>query len=227
MRIFLVLFSCVLSSICFTGCTSGTRPNNPSRVNSTPRCTSPDITTCEKPYLANAVDEYHVVVFSYNNTLGRVRPAETHTFATWVHSRNRDLVEQIDISWGPKDGGLRVVANEVPGRNKCLAETLKDAEGKKLAYWILRTDRSFFDAAAKQRDRLSYYKVLDTGTRPRAVNCIHACSDVAGYLETGTKCGIPAGEAVANFYVQQGKAWACRDEWVVPLINRVNACNVP
>lgn len=180
-----------------------------------------------KIYAGNVHEDFHVIVFGYNKPVGGLRPAQTHTFATWVRSRNKEIVEQVDISWCPTTSGAAAVKNEVPGRNKCLAETLNDAQGSKLTYWMLRTDRSFFEAAQKQRDSLKLYCALDSKSRPAAVNCIHACSDVAGELDTRAASGAAAPQRVADFYVAQRKAWPTKDDWVVPLLLKTWNCTLP
>jgi hypothetical protein len=171
-------------------------------------------------------DAFHVVVFSYQNRGPKANPAQCHTFATWVHTRNKQIVDQVDISWCPQQRDIRVVINDVPGRNKCLASTLDDAKSMRLAYWVMRTDKTFFDAAMVQKEKLTMYRALDSKSRPIAVNCIHACSDVAGNLNTGIHCGISAGQMVSDFYVRSGKAWSADDPWIIPLIMRTNNCKI-
>jgi hypothetical protein len=163
---------------------------------------------------AAAADDYHVLVFSYQAKSGKIRPTETHTFATWVRSRNKEVLETVDISWCPREGEVRIIADKVPGKNKSLYQTLYDAKGKIIIYYTLRTDLSFFEAAKKQRDSLRLYKSFDHKTRPEAVNCIHACSDVAGYLETGTACGHQAAKLVTEHFLRTEKAWNTKDTWV-------------
>jgi hypothetical protein len=178
----------------------------------------PQRAACAQPYLTQVLDEYHVVVFGYNGRGGQLNPGKSHTFASWVHTRDRKVCEQIDISWMPETDRVRVAEREIPGHNKCLSETMADATGCNVRYWLLRTDKSFFDAAAAQRDRLAVYKALDGKSRPDAVNCIHACSDIAGPLSTGAKNGIAASQEVADLYVREGRAWPCGDEWLMPLL---------
>jgi hypothetical protein len=199
----LIVFSLIV------GCTNNARQPIVKNVSISKETTTPT------PPPVMAVDEYYVIVFAYNKPVGKIRPAQTHTFATWVRSRNKQVLEQIDISWCPKQGGVRVIANEVPGKNKSLMETLQDCQnGYKLKYWVLRTDKNFFEAAQRQRENLKYYKALDHASRPHAVNCIHACSDVAGRLDTGTACGIASGQMITDHYVRTGSAWMCNDDWV-------------
>jgi hypothetical protein len=220
----------LMLAIATVGCSANSPPNRQPTTES-PRVsqsggtgTSPDPTK----YVGDVHDEYHVVIFSYQNNGWRPKPAQSHTFATWVKSRNKQIMDQVDISWGPLDGGVaRASVSEVPGRNKCLAATLRDVTNHKLAYWVLKTDKTFFDAAHCQRDSLKLYRAIDGPSRPNAVNCIHACSDVAGYLDTGTKFGIPAGQAVAEFYLKTGRAWTTNDRWVIDSLKITNNCRLP
>jgi hypothetical protein len=175
----------------------------------------------------DAHDDYHVIIFSYQNARGRARPVQTHTFATWVHTKDKEVVERVDISWGPVKGNIQAVGDSVPGKNKCLTEAINDMQGSKYQYWVLRTDLTFFEAAKKQRDNLKFYKMLDGRSRPKAVNCIHAISDVAGYLETGTHCGISAGQIVNDYYIKSEKAWKADDGWVMPVVLKHCNCKLP
>lgn len=220
MRLLVAVALCLIT-VCLSGCHRSSEttkaPNAYRKCKLMGSCTN-----CNRKQVAELYDEYHVVVFGYNKPSGLLRPAQTHTFATWVKTRNHEIVEQVDISWCPRDGGIRVAASEVPGINKCLAETLQDAQKCRLSYWVLRTDKTFFDAAVRQRDSLRLYKFLDGKSRPQAVNCIHACSDVAGYLDTGASSGTAAGKAVVEHYKKTGRAWSCQDDWVVPLLCQTN-----
>lgn len=172
-------------------------------------------------------DDYHVIVFSYNNSKGRIKPTQTHTFATWIRSNNKRIVDQVDISWRPVQRNFHAVVESVPGCHKCLSETLNDCNGMTYKYWILRTNLSFFEAAKKQHDSLTLYKMLDGKVRPKAVNCIHACSDVAGYIKTGTTCGIPAGQMIVDFYLKKDKAQKSNDRWVLDALLKANNCKLP
>lgn len=182
-----------------------------------------------KPYAENIHEDYHVIVFGYNKPQGSIRPSQTHTFVTWVRSKNKEIIEQVDISWLPKSDTNSL--GEVQGRNRSLDESLTDAQGGKLNYWVLRTDRTFFEDAQKKRDSLNLYRFSDSKSRPQSVNSIHACSDIAGYLETGTLSGISASQKVADFYVSQKRAWAVppkeNDDWLLPLLLKTWNCTLP
>ena len=157
------------------------------------------------------VEEYHVVVLAYGTTA-----TASHVFATWTRSLDKEVVEQVDISWCPVRRSARLIISEVPGKNKSLKETLKDAhKANRFSYWLMKTDRSFYEAALRQRETLKRYRFIDNSSRPKGVNCIHAVSDVAGYLETGSVVGIDAGKLAADHFVNLGKAYPSNDYWVL------------
>lgn len=164
---------------------------------------APVITVAPKPQ-----DSYFVVVFSYEGPNGMLEPAETHTFATWVCMKDDKIIDRVVINWSPKDTFVEFF-KEVPGSNHTLKESVDHAieNNKRMSYWVLRTDMTFFEDAKKQRDNLKMYKALDRGTRPNAVNCIHAISDTAGFLDTGTASGIEVGSRVTDFFIKKQKAW--------------------
>lgn len=226
MRILVALFLAIVA----VGCSGSRQPERQTTPDFPRVSPSEGIGTLPSTtkYIGDVHDEYHVVIFSYQNTGWRIKPSQTHTFATWTKSRNKQIVDQVDISWGPLEGSVaKASLSEVPGRNKCLASTLRDVTNHKLAYWVLKTDKTFFDAALHQRDSLKLYKALDGPSRPNAVNCIHACSDVAGHLETGAKCGIAAGQAVAEHYLNSGRAWNTNDKWVIESLKITNNYRLP
>jgi hypothetical protein len=191
------------------------KPTGSSRVTKTPEASTfkSASSSCCKTYKGNIHEDYHVIVFGYSKGV-----RQNHTFATWVRSRNKEIIEQVDISWNPKDAdGL--------GSNKCLGETLNDAQGSKLNYWVLRTDRTFFEAAQIQRDNLALHRCFDSKTQSTSVDCVQACSHIAGGLDyVGT--GIGASQKVAELYVANGKAWPSDDDWIIPLLLKTWNCSL-
>lgn len=157
------------------------------------------------------VEEYHVVVMAYGTSA-----TASHVFATWTRSLDKEVVEQVDISWCPVKRSARLIISEVPGKNKSLKETLKDAhKSQRFSYWLMKTDRSFYEAALRQKETLKRYRFIDGSSRPKGVNCIHAVSDVAGHLNTGSVVGIDAGKLVADHFVNLSKAYPSDDYWVL------------
>ena len=161
--------------------------------------------------------EYHVVVFAYESKLGGLKPAQTHVFASWTKSIDKKVVENIDINWGPKDDVGRVTNQIVEGDVKSIKVSIEVFKDKKYKIWTLKTNEQFFEDAKKQQQKLknAKYKALDKKTRPEAINCIHACSDVCGYLETGLKSGISAGQSIVDFFLLNGKVSTEKDSWVL------------
>ena len=160
----------IVLAVAFMGCSH--RQANLSRKNMESRVSNNTTPPCIEPNIGNVHEEYHVVVFGYN----KPKSSQSHTFATWVRTKNKQILDQVDISWMPKTG----VKDEVLGTNKCLAESLHDASGANLAYYVLRTDRTFFEAAQNQRDNLYTYKVLENKRKQKIINPVRACSEVAG-----------------------------------------------
>jgi hypothetical protein len=172
-------------------------------------------------------DSYFVVVFSYEGPNGMMEPAATHTFATWVCMRDEQIVDRVVINWSPRDTFVEFF-KEVPGSNHTLKESVDFAieNDRKMSYWVLRTDMTFFEEAKKQRDSLVTYKALDRKTRPQAVNCIHAVSDTAGFLDTGTASGIEVGSRVTDFFIKQQKAWITSKSDIAKIVLNDAGCKI-
>jgi hypothetical protein len=145
-----------------------------------------------------------LVIYACQPASGPALPAQTHVWAVWSKMDGAKTVEKIVISWGPAYNR----PGTVPGYHRTHEESLAySGRAATVRCWKLKTDEACFLAAKAQRDRLRLYRMIDTRTRSRgAVNCEHAVSDVAGFLDTGTLRGIPAGQAVADHFVRQGKA---------------------
>jgi hypothetical protein len=175
---------------------------------------------------SSPLDDYHVVIFAYETSSGVLDPAETHVFATWVHSKDGIILEERTISWCPEEGEVGITTKVVKGRNKSLKQTLNDANGHIFGYHVMRTDASFFDQAKEYHENMKdkKYKALDKKTRPDGLNCIHACSDLAGYLDTKLAVGLDAGTMVADHYKTKNKAWPTNDKYIVePMLKYCDA----
>lgn len=170
--------------------------------------------------LYSPADEYYVVIMAYQERAARLEPAETHTFADWVCVRENKIVDEVVINWGPKEDSARIATATVEGKHFTLKESFDHIakENKNFRYWVLKSDKNMMDAARAQRDSLKEYKVFDRRTRPSAVNCIHAISDVVGHLDTRTACGIEAGERIVRFFLEKRKAQPTDNTKIATLI---------
>lgn len=142
------------------------------------------------------VPAYTLTVFGYQRGV-----RHSHTWA--VFSKNTGPGQRVCISWGPAER-WRLFGGAVPGRNRGEAETLEEArrQGAEVASWgPYPIDAETFYVARSQAAILAtgkvLYRALDGGSRPWALNCIHAVSDVGGPLRTGTLYGHRASAAVA------------------------------
>lgn len=163
----------------------------------------------------------YVITFSYQNAFNR--PNKSHTAATFFLVEADRVVDQVDISWLPqsnyfvgRSGAEVPTLRQVPGANYALAQSFDFAE--RLGEALLRfgpyeTTLSLFDRAKAQRRRLNSgaidYKMLDRGSRPQGLNCIHAVTDVAGFTSTGVLRGADASAFVIDHFARAGylRSW--------------------
>ena len=152
-------------------------------------------------------EEWYCVVWGWNNARGPVRPWTSHTCAAWVHVSGGKIIGKVEINWGP--GGHRLIADSV-----------EEARSRNLAIRrvVLGADAKFLDMAKKQRDMLRGYRFLDRPHRPLAVNCLHAVSDTAGWLDTGPLCGVAGSQRIADFFVLRGLARPSDQYWLANAI---------
>ncbi len=165
---------------------------------------------------AFAESKAYVVSWGYQN--GGNRPNRSHTFATFFLVTDGRATEKVTISWLPMRGylrgpsGLQVPAlRPVPGHNYTLAETLQFAAGlgePVSRFGPYEISLALYDTAKSQAAYLSsgrvYYKMLDRTSRPNAVNCIHAVTDIAGWVATGDIRGNGASRYVISHFAQRG-----------------------
>ena len=162
--------------------------------------------------------DYYVVVFSCDGVNQNVIPTESHVFSTWVEITNNRITDSVDINWqstSPDD-----FVNTNVGRNVPIKEIFKSRTSKtnKLKYWTLKIDQSFFAKAKKQEKNLILYKTFDKRTRPVAINCIHAISDVSGYLETDSSFGNEAAQKIVELFIKNENAKATKNNYVIEMI---------
>jgi uncharacterized protein (TIGR03000 family) len=153
--------------------------------------------------ICEAEAKYYVTVYSYQSEPLRIR--NTHTFAHFV-KKTPLTVEEQTISWMP--ASLRIaVLSRLPERgvNLSLEQTFQLAEsmGARVTnHGLFEITRELYDRATNQIKRLGsgqvQYKCVDRRIRGIASNCIHAVSDVAGDLDTGTQSGAAATAVVVQ-----------------------------
>jgi hypothetical protein len=163
------------------------------------------------------VHEYYMMIFSAQRALNR--PKYTHTFATFVKTKDQDalsehhLFESHTISWlaAKKKVCLFRLWPE-PGANLDLTTSLEWALSvqARISMWgPFQIRKAFYDKALIQKARLEsgtiQYKVFDPGYRPAvASSCIHGVCDIdrdRGLLWTWLRYGESAGQHIAIFFL--------------------------
>jgi hypothetical protein len=173
---------------------------------------------------SRAEESYYVIVYGAQRTPNV--PRFTHSFATFVKAtgegadKTKYKIEEHTISWIAKTKDI-VVARAIPepGVNLSLKDSMELAasQKEKVSMWgPFEIKKELYDRALKQIDRLESnkveYKAIDLRFRPeRAINCIHAVSDIdagEGLLETGTASGDEASRMV----VEHLRRWMIKPE---------------
>jgi hypothetical protein len=155
------------------------------------------------PPALDAEPKYYVTYYSYQSDPLRIR--YTHTFAHFVKKTPLTTQEQT-ISWMPASLRIAVLRRRAEqGVNLNLQDTLQLAQSigaRVTAYGPFEITRELYDRAANQIKRLQsgqvQYKCNDRRFRGEATNCIHAVSDLGGYLDTGTQSGNAATDVVVR-----------------------------
>ena len=144
---------------------------------------------------------YYLCLFSYETTPRR--PQVAHSFAVFVKVEQQSL-DVRTISWVPQNNTIRLLRRTGdPGMNLDLQHTLENARSlhaRIFSTGAYQIKQELYDKAMQQIGKLAcgqvLYKVLDFNDRPdRAVNCIHAISDIdtaRGLLLVGTNYGRDA-----------------------------------
>ena len=163
------------------------------------------------------VHEYYMMIFSAQRALNR--PKYTHTFATFVKTKDQDalsehhLFETHTISWlaAKKKVCLFRLWPE-PGANLDLTTSLEWALSvqSRISMWgPFQIQLPLYEKALVQKARLEsgtvQYKVFDPGYRPDiASSCIHGVCDIdqeRGPLRTWFRYGESASRSIAVFFL--------------------------
>jgi hypothetical protein len=171
------------------------------------------------PALAQS-EHYFVAVYGYQNGLNT--PSSTHSFAAFVRtdgSAQRNILEVKTISWLPADLSFTIFESAEPGVNLTLGQTLglaAQAGHQVQVFGPYEINADLYSRASRQYANLMdaqatgriLYKSADGGQRAgiwsavwgAAVNCIHALTDVIGYVETGAARGVEASGLIVQLY---------------------------
>jgi hypothetical protein len=155
---------------------------------------------------ASTAAEHYCILFSNNGR--KSKPAESHTFATFVEVADNKLTKQYTISWGPV-GEWKLFDGKVPGNNRSLKSSIEEPLRKhwQVCMWgPYQIESNVFRKAEEryrelQKGELSY-KAIDSRARKNdrspGVNCIHAVSDIGCFVKTDGKYGADATGAIAK-----------------------------
>lgn len=187
---------------------------------------------------AEPIHRHFMIIYGFQDGINT--PHGAHVFATFVESdvspsgHNLARFEAHTLSWLPVmvDNWFLRLRPE-PGRNFSLAETLQLAESRELS--LMRwgpfeiTDSLYFSAL----DRIDFlesgaadYIVQDTFYRNAvyvresggAINCIHAVSDLGGFIRTGFLHGFSAARRTYDHLRQFVVPSPDNNEWVAKQI---------
>lgn len=189
-----------------------------------------------------AGSEHFVIVFASQDGLQTVWSAAlSHTFATWIEVKDKQIANHFTISWCAPIR-VKLFAPAENGKNRPLDETIRRCLGRglRVSMWgPYKVTAAFYANARRQFELLEAaqvsgeikYKPLDGTSRfrdcKRAVNCMHAVSDTSGVtLKTGTLCGERASAAVVSHFkclgliVDRSEAY----DWIWEAIRPVDCC---
>jgi uncharacterized protein (TIGR03000 family) len=147
--------------------------------------------------------KYYVTYYSYQSNPLKIR--YTHTFAHFVKITPTSSEERT-ISWMPASLRIAVLRRRPEaGVNLSLEETFQLARSigaEVRSYGPLEITQDLYDRADAQVRLLESgqvaYKCNDRRFRGQASNCIHAVSDLGGFLDTGTQSGDAATASVVR-----------------------------
>lgn len=167
------------------------------------------------------------------------KPRTSHSFVTVVRAQQdgSDMrhwkIDNYTISWLPATGNIQQFRRPEPGRNFGLAETLRWAEGQsaRVTLWgPYEVDPELLVYAQRQIVVLESgridYRMLDSLTRPRAVNCIHAVSDMlpGEPMNSGRAFGESASAELVQYLGPWIKNNGRTNDW---LLDRLGLSNYP
>lgn len=177
------------------------------------------LTSVAAPLARAAESHYYVMMFAYKN---HVDLRQAHTYATFMHLQSKDGVqadpedstawdaEQVTISWLPAELPMCILCRPVTGYNYSLEGTFQiglDAGADLYELPTIEVQQELFANAVDQVNTLASGAVewvtFDRGTRPDAVNCLHAVSDVnrvSGPLYSGVANGVEGSREALGWF---------------------------
>ena len=165
------------------------------------------------PDSPGAVESFRYFLLLFGSDAGPLRPARTHTWATYVKAEGRHVAEAVTISWLPADlvvNPLRPLRPEA-GVNLTLADTLKwvrEGGQRVTLFGPYEVDAARFVVAQTERElldggRVSYRAASSpAGMPPGLANCITA----VGSVEPAVARRLPVRQ-----FGRRGTAKAARD----------------
>jgi hypothetical protein len=154
---------------------------------------------------------FYVTVFAYQSETD-IRQAHTYAAFTAITGATGAALDDehawqrqgVVISWLPRELPMCISCPPVPGHNYTLPETFRIGIASGARLWALPTieiGEDLYASAVAQNERLTGHGVLwvtvDPATRPKALNCLHAVSDVnrkTGPLYSGFLHGVPGSQ---------------------------------
>lgn len=161
---------------------------------------------------------YYMAVFGYEG-VGRI-PSTTHSFVTFFQSDDtpqRNIIAEHTISWMPRDLAFSIFSPVEPGVNLDHRASMQLAASR--GYPVVtfgpyeikqelydRSVQQFYKLEAAEQTGSIQYKLIDKNTRlgiwngqwGAAINCVHAISDMIGYIQTGDLRGVEASQTITQ-----------------------------
>jgi hypothetical protein len=156
-------------------------------------------------------------------------PTGSHTFAVFCRCDKQNIQDMKTISWMPQSMSVRAANGPAePGVNLSYGQTLNLCA--RTGYHVQfygphKVSPELYRRACERIIELDsgkvQYKWNDSGTRPQAVNCLHAVSDVDtdfGYPNTPSTRKMSATESV-SVHLQRWITWDNKDHrWLIQKI---------
>lgn len=183
---------------------------------------------------AEPLRRHFMIIYGFQNGINT--PHGAHVFATFVEldaspsTHDFARFEASTLSWLPVEEDNRFLRlRPEPGRNFTLTETLQLADSRRLSpmrwgpveitgsLYLAAIDRiKFLETGAADyivRDAF-YRKAVYAKASGGAINCIHAVSDLGGFIRTGFLHGFSAARRVSDHLQQFVITSPDNNEWV-------------
>jgi hypothetical protein len=140
------------------------------------------------------------------------KPELSHTYALFAKINGDSIEEFYPISWVPRDGSVGLVTGDERGINLSIKQTFNLVEKDRRIDWKLIgryeiTEDLFNKAKKKVKEILEpgriFYNATSRAMTPGRSNCIHAVSDLGGFLPTYQLRGFEASKTIATFFTNR------------------------